>query len=100
MEVIRTPLIAVALLSCALGGCGQKGPLYLPDKTGEIVTRPAQPPPESTSAPDSPRTIDTPPAADTPAPEVTAPEGDPAKGDKDKKDDPTSNEKGTAVPPL
>jgi predicted small lipoprotein YifL len=23
-----------------LGACGQKGPLYLPDKGGEVVTRP------------------------------------------------------------
>jgi predicted small lipoprotein YifL len=23
-----------------LAGCGQKGPLYLPDKGGEVVTRP------------------------------------------------------------
>jgi len=29
-------LVAVAVLA----GCGQKGPLYLPDKGGEVVTRP------------------------------------------------------------
>jgi len=25
----------------AVAGCGQKGPLYLPDKNGSVVTRPA-----------------------------------------------------------
>jgi predicted small lipoprotein YifL len=29
-------MAAVAVLA----GCGQKGPLYLPDKGGEVVTRP------------------------------------------------------------
>ena len=102
---MRRPLLAMfALLAGALGGCGQKGPLYLPEKTGEVVTRPAQPPPETTTAPSSSPTIDTPPAAATPAPEVTAPEDEPAqadtdKSDQDRKDNPTSNEKGAAVPP-
>jgi predicted small lipoprotein YifL len=90
----------IALLACVLAGCGQKGPLYLPDKPGEVVTRPATVPPETSGAPSSPPTIDTPPAGDTPAPEVTAPEGDQAKGDEDKKSDPTRNEKGAAIPPL
>jgi predicted small lipoprotein YifL len=34
--------IAGALLLCismVLAGCGLKGPLYLPDKPGEVVTR-------------------------------------------------------------
>ena len=30
------PLLALAAL--AAGGCGQKGPLYLPDKGGRVVT--------------------------------------------------------------
>jgi predicted small lipoprotein YifL len=36
-------IVAVTLLAGASGlaGCGQKGPLYLPDKGGEVVTRPA-----------------------------------------------------------
>jgi predicted small lipoprotein YifL len=37
-----------------LAGCGQKGPLYLPDKGGEVVTRPGgqaqQPVPQSQPA--------------------------------------------------
>lgn len=27
-------------VAAVLAGCGQKGPLYLPDKGGEVVTRP------------------------------------------------------------
>lgn len=30
----------VGALLASVGGCGQKGPLYLPDKGGEVVTRP------------------------------------------------------------
>jgi predicted small lipoprotein YifL len=40
--------VAVLMAAIAvLAGCGQKGPLYLPDKGGEVVTRPGggQPPP-------------------------------------------------------
>lgn len=39
----------------ALGGmsaCGQKGPLFLPDKTGTVITR------EGTTDPEAPRTED------------------------------------------
>ena len=40
---MRTALTACAAL--LLAGCGQKGPLYLPDKGGTVVTRaPAQAP--------------------------------------------------------
>ena len=40
------------LLSALLAGCGQTGPLYLPDEGGEVVTRPAQlPPPARPQAP-------------------------------------------------
>ncbi len=43
-------MAAVAVLA----GCGQKGPLYLPDKGGEVVTRPSgqaqQPAPQSQPA--------------------------------------------------
>jgi len=35
----RATCIAVMLL-CVMG-CGQKGPLYLPDHAGAVVTRPA-----------------------------------------------------------
>jgi predicted small lipoprotein YifL len=32
--------VLMAAVAVALAGCGQKGPLYLPDKGGEVVTRP------------------------------------------------------------
>jgi predicted small lipoprotein YifL len=66
-----------------LAGCGQKGPLYLPDQATGVVTRPTQTPPEPPTdsvVPNSPRTIDDPVAPANPAPEVTAPE----EGDKKK----------------
>lgn len=48
-------LLALGIGAFAMVGCGQKGPLYLPDKTGEVVTRPgpvpAQSIPEASSAP-------------------------------------------------
>lgn len=31
MKRLLLPFFALALLAAALGGCGQKGPLYLPD---------------------------------------------------------------------
>ena len=47
-------LVGAALLA----GCGQKGPLYLPDKGGQVVTRPGggqtqQQAPQSQAAPQS-----------------------------------------------
>jgi predicted small lipoprotein YifL len=39
-------LMMGAVLSL-LAGCGQTGKLYLPEKTGEIVTRPTQTPAET-----------------------------------------------------
>ena len=66
-----------------LAGCGQKGPLYLPDQARGIVTRPAtsSAPGETTESPSTPATSDSAPAPANPAPEVTAPDTD-----KDKKD--------------
>ena len=42
--------------SLVVSGCGQKGPLYLPDKNASVVTRPASaaPPPVTTPAPAQP----------------------------------------------
>ena len=74
------PACVAALLACAVAGCGQKGPLYLPDAPGEVVTRPATTPSENTEAPNSPQSPDSPPAPSSPVPEVTAPE---EKKDKD-----------------
>ena len=43
---------ALALLvGTLLTACGQKGPLYLPEPTGEVVTRPA---PAAEPAPETP----------------------------------------------
>jgi predicted small lipoprotein YifL len=81
-----------ALLAGALAGCGLKGPLYLPDQATEIVTRPTQAPAETSGAPDSPQTVDSPLGGDSPAPEVTAPEAADEK-------DPDSDEKEVAPPP-
>jgi predicted small lipoprotein YifL len=36
-------VVAIAMMGAAgawVAGCGQKGPLYLPDEGGEVVTRP------------------------------------------------------------
>ena len=38
MAMGRFALLIAAV--AVLVGCGQKGPLYLPDKGGEVVTRP------------------------------------------------------------
>jgi predicted small lipoprotein YifL len=78
--------VAVAAL---LAGCGQKGPLYMPDDATQIFTRPTQTPPESPpaappaqdNAPNTPQTIDSPRNPDNPARQVTPP----PEADKDKK---------------
>ena len=66
-----------------LAGCGQKGPLYLPDQARGIVTRPAPStaPGETKASSGTPETSDAPQNPPNPAPEVTAPDTD-----KDKKE--------------
>jgi predicted small lipoprotein YifL len=44
-KALRITLGCLALSMTA--ACGQKGPLYLPDKAGEVVTRPAGEPAEA-----------------------------------------------------
>jgi predicted small lipoprotein YifL len=47
-------MAAGAAVVVLLTACGQKGPLYLPDANGEVVTRPtqsSQPPGESPRSP-------------------------------------------------
>ena len=61
-------LLALALL----GGCGQKGPLYLPDKGGAVVT----PPPATPGAAPAP-------AQSAPAPQDTPATAPPKKTNKD-----------------
>lgn len=66
----RALLLAAAAL---LGACGQKGPLYLPDESGEVVTRPA-PGAEATPAATAP--AEAPPAdAAEPEPRVNRSDG-------------------------
>ena len=57
------PVAAVlgALAGLALAGCGIKGPLYLPEKSSEIVIRPA---PESTPPASAPPAGQPPPPGD------------------------------------
>jgi predicted small lipoprotein YifL len=56
-------LIAAGFLTAlvaGLAGCGQKGPLYIPDKGGDVVTRPGgqtqQPRPQSQETAPQPST--------------------------------------------
>ena len=50
---IKCRYIACAGLVLALSAaCGQKGPLYLPDKKGSAVHKPAAPAPQTATQPD------------------------------------------------
>lgn len=63
------PAGVLALVSTlVLAACGQKGPLYLPETVGEVVTRPTQTAPAE-SAPGAP-------ATSPPAPAPSAPKGE------------------------
>jgi len=79
------PLLALAAL--AAGGCGQKGPLYLPDKGGRVVTSApaatqAQPAPPATAP-----AAATPEAAPPPASAAPAARAPPKPADEDKTQD-------------
>jgi predicted small lipoprotein YifL len=87
---------AAAALAALLSGCGQKGPLYLPDKNAAVVTAPTQPAPPATTAPAITAPATTAPAstpsAPTPAaaPDTAAP---PAQTpDQTKKPDPDDSQ--------
>ncbi len=85
---VKRKMLCLAV-AATLAACGQKGPLYLPDQPGEIVTRPTQTPVpgETPEAPNSPQTVDSPEGAASPAPEVVVPKpGDPDETDKKKQD--------------
>jgi predicted small lipoprotein YifL len=80
-RIVATGCALASLLLGTLAGCGQKGPLYLPDQARGVVTRPPGPAPgESQQSPNSPKTPDSPAQPASPAPEATAPDDD-----KDKK---------------
>jgi predicted small lipoprotein YifL len=68
-------MIALGIAASALLGCGQKGPLYLPDKTGEVVTRPGT---DSTAPPSKPESTPAPASSESApaAPPVTDPTTD------------------------
>jgi predicted small lipoprotein YifL len=72
----RAWLPVTLAMTIAAGGCGQKGPLYLPDKNAKVATAPAG------SA--TPATQPAPPVA-TPA---AAPQTPPAPKPNDKDQDP------------
>lgn len=44
----RLAWLLAAGAALAAAGCGQKGPLYLPDKNAAVVTGPAAVPPKKT----------------------------------------------------
>jgi predicted small lipoprotein YifL len=67
---MRLPIsrVAALLLLLAAAGCGQKGPLYLPDRNrASVPAQPAAPPP-------SPAPSAAPPAASPPATRDAAPD--------------------------
>lgn len=76
---IGSVLVIAGLL--ALGGCGKKGPLYLPDSNGDVVNGP---PSESGGSSSSPPSVDSPPQPPNPAPEVTEPEDQSTREKKEK----------------
>jgi tyrosine-protein kinase Etk/Wzc len=82
----RAALGAAAALTALLSGCGQKGPLYLPDKNAAVVTAPAQPAPPATTAPATTAPASTPAAA----PGTAAPPGQ--TPDQTKKPDPDDSQ--------
>jgi len=82
----RASVGVVLATTLALAGCGQKGPLYLPEKPGAVVTAPATapappPPPAAPGQPPQPSPAPGPQGAAEPPPaDVAAP---PKKSDKD-----------------
>jgi|AmaraimetFIIA100_FD_contig_41_26780446_length_872_multi_6_in_0_out_0_2 predicted small lipoprotein YifL len=89
-SLVKVPLAAA--LALALAGCGQKGPLYLPEKGGTVVTTPAQTAPGQPevspaqppqSAPAQPEVSPAPPPQSAPAPTPPTAPTPPKKTDKD-----------------
>jgi predicted small lipoprotein YifL len=80
--------VVAGLAACAalvLGGCGQKGPLYLPEKKGgAVVTTPAATPapvpagqpPQPSPAPQPQSIPESPPAGTAPPPKNSATDDD------------------------
>jgi len=55
------------LVAGGLAGCGQKGPLYLPERNGTVITRPgaSTPAPQGTQQPATQHPTTDPPAGQT-----------------------------------
>ena len=77
-----------------VASCGQKGPLYLPDKSAPVITTPAQPSPAQPAAPQASPAQAAPdeaaPAPPAAAPPVAAPPSGTAPKPEDKNHDPES----------
>jgi predicted small lipoprotein YifL len=69
-----------------LGGCGQKGPLYLPEKRGTAVTSPPSPPaPVPAGQPQQPSPAPQPQSTpESPPPGAAPPPKDPTTDDDQK----------------
>jgi len=77
----RGGVSAALAATLALAGCGQKGPLYLPEKGGTVVTAPAPASPAAPGQPPEPSPAPQPQSTGEPPPtEVATP---PKKSDKD-----------------
>jgi predicted small lipoprotein YifL len=66
MEMVRrfATLMIAGVVLAGLGGCGQKGPLYLPDKGGTVVTRPGGQAQQTQQSPETAPQPATPPQPD------------------------------------
>lgn len=92
--------IALAVSVAGMGlldGCGQKGPLYLPDR-GTVVTRPAGAAAPGTAAPRDQR-ISTPPQSASPAPADQSQPGQSAPGTAPRKADDRKDDDDSQPPP-
>lgn len=76
----RAWLPVTLAMTLAAGGCGQKGPLYLPDKNAKVATAPA-----GSATPATPAAAQPAPPAATPA---AAPQTPPAPKPNDKDQEP------------
>jgi diaminopimelate decarboxylase len=79
----RAAVGVILAATLALAGCGQKGPLYLPEKPGAVVTAPpaSPPPPAAPGQPPQPSPAPGPQDTAEPPPADVAPP--PKKSDKD-----------------
>lgn len=89
LRVAARALAASAAL--LLAGCGQKGPLYLPEKGGTVVTAPGQappPPPVPAGQPSTPSPAPQPQSAPEAPPAPASSPAPPKKSDTDEDQNP------------